>query len=268
MPPQPNKPTPPAVQQSSSVVTFAPVQPGKKGHRILLYGTGGIGKTSLACLAPGPVAFVDADESLEILCQQIECKPVRVPVSDFKSLRDALKSSGWDNVKTIVLDTATKIEEWAVAETLRTVKHEKGHPVQSVEDYGFGKGFQFVFDTFLPLLADLDRHVREGRNVILIAHDCTSNVPNPTGEDWLRYEPRLQAPASGKASIRARLKEWCDHVLFLGYDVVVAKDGKAQGSGTRTLHASELPHCMAKSRTFAGTVDVVNGESPWENFIK
>ena len=29
--------------------------------------------------------------------------------------------------------------------------------------------------------------------------------PNPAGEDWLRYEPRLQSPNSGKASIRLRV---------------------------------------------------------------
>ena len=68
------------------------------------------------------------------------------------------------------------------------------------------------------------------------------------GEDWLRYEPRLQSPASGKSSIRLRLREWADHVLFMGYDVNV-KDGKGQGAGTRTLYPAELTHCMAKSRT-------------------
>ena len=45
------------------------------------------------------------------------------------------------------------------------------------------------------------------------------------------------------------MREWADHVLFIGYDVAVNKDGKGQGVGTRTLYPSELPHCMAKSRT-------------------
>ena len=63
-------------------------------------------------------------------------------------------------------------------------------------------------------------------------------------------EPRLQSPASGKASIRLRVREWADHVLFIGYDVTV-KDGKGKGSGTRTIYPCELPFCMAKSRTLA-----------------
>jgi hypothetical protein len=75
-------------------------------------------------------------------------------------------------------------------------------------------------------------------------------VPNPLGEDWIRYEPRLQSPSSGKSSIRLRTREWADHVLFFGYDIDV-KDGKGRGSGTRTVYPCELPHCMAKSRTLA-----------------
>jgi hypothetical protein len=269
--PSGNRPPPaPVKQQSLSKVVFGQI-PASKGQRIVLYGTGGIGKSTLACLAPGPVAFLDADESLAILKTQLVEQdiplPILIPANDWKSAQAALQADGYDKVKTIVIDTATKLEEWSVAHTIATVKHEKGNAVTSIEGYGFGKGFQHNFETFMKLLAELDRHIRAGRNVILIAHECTSNVPNPRGEDWTRYEPRLQSPKSGTASIRARLKEWADHVLFLGYDVAV-KDGKAQGSGTRTLYTAELPFCMAKSRTTNEQIDITLGESPWDRIIK
>lgn len=264
---QTTMPTPPPNQASANKVVFSKPDM-KRGHRVVLYGTGGVGKTTLACLAPGKVAVIDLDESLSTLAHSLDEQPFVVDAKDWKQVRSVLQSDGWDQVKTIVIDTATKLEEFAVAHTIATVKHEKGHNVSSVEDYGYGKGFQFVFDTFLPVLADLDRHIRAGRNVVLIAHECTQNVPNPRGEDWLRYEPRLQSPSSGKASIRHRIKEWADHVCFLGYDVEVNKDGKGQGAGTRTLYLSELPHCMAKSRTFSGTIDIEHGANPWGIFIK
>lgn len=237
-----------------SSVAFAPISSGS-GHRVVLYGPGGIGKTTLAAIAPGPIAFFDLDESLPVLYPQlppaIQQRLQGVSTSgDWAGLRDALHAPGWDGIKTLVIDSATKAEELAVAHTLATVPHEKGHRVQRIEDYGFGKGYSHVYDTFLCLLGDLDQHVRAGRNVILICHDCISSVPNPHGEDWLRYEPRLQSPASGKASIRLRVREWADHVLFVGYDVDVT-EGKGKGRGTRTLYPSELPHCMAKSRTLS-----------------
>lgn len=236
------------------------------GHRIVIYGPGGIGKTTLCSQLPGPVAVFDLDESLGKLGLE-GMLPVD-GIESWQDMRTALQSDGWDDVKTIVIDTATKAEELAVAHTLATVKHEKGHVLSSIEGYGYGKGFQHVFEVFLPLLADLDRHCRAGRNVVLVCHDCTSNVPNPAGDDWLRYEPRLQSPSSGKASIRLRIREWADHVLFLGYDVDVDKDGKGRGCGTRTIYTAELPHCMAKSRTTIQPIPLDDGVDVWGTIIR
>lgn len=244
-------PPAPPVQQRRAVL-FAGIDERSTGHRVLLYGPGGIGKTTLAVHAPGPVAVLDLDDSLPRLRGQLgpAAAAVRtVPdIATWMDLRDALQSDGWEAVRTIVIDTATRAEELCAAHVLATIPHEKGHRVQRLEDYGYGKGTGHLFETYLPLLGVLDRHCRAGRHVILVAHDCTTSVPNPAGEDWIRYEPRLQSPASGKASIRLRTREWADHVLFMGYDVNV-KDGKGQGAGTRTLYPAELPHCMAKSRT-------------------
>jgi hypothetical protein len=236
--------------------------PNSSGHRVVIYGPGGIGKTTLACLAPGPVAFFDLDDSLGILRGQLP-EDVQKQINridpaiagDWQGIRNTLHMGGWEDIKTIVIDSATKAEELALAWTLANVPHEKGNKIQRIEDYGFGKGYQHLYETFLTLLGDLDQHSRAGRNVILICHDCTANVPNPSGEDWLRYEPRLQSPSSGKSSIRLRVREWADHVLFVGYDMAV-KDGKGdQRTGsTRTIYPVERPHCMAKSRTLSESI--------------
>jgi hypothetical protein len=266
---------PPAVpmMQVRKAVQFGEVA-GSSGHRVLLYGPGGIGKTTLASQLPGPVAFIDLDESLPRLRSQLEesgrmanIMPV-TGIHNWQTLRDVIQADGWEKVRSIVIDTGTRAEELAVAHTLENVLAD-GKRVTSVEGYGYGKGYGFVFDTFLPLLADLDRHARAGRNVVFVCHDCTSTVPNPAGEDWLRYEPRLQSPNSGKASIRLRVREWADHVLFVGYDVSVGKDGKGSGRGTRTLYSAEVPHCMAKSRTTQETIPLGNdGETVWGGIIR
>ena len=264
---------PPPPQTVRKTVSFGTIAKAA-GHRIIVYGPGGIGKTTLAAQLPGPVAFIDLDESLPRLHTQFDAAGLSgniLPVSgvvDWQTLRDVLQADGWESVKSIVIDTATKAEEMAVAFTLANTLMEGGKKAGSVEGYGYGKGYGHVFDTFLPLLADLDRHCREGRNVVLVCHDCTNTVPNPAGEDWLRYEPRLQSPNSGKASIRLRVREWADHVLFIGYDVNVGKDGKGRGAGTRTLYTSELPHCMAKSRTTQEAIPVDgDGAAVWRKII-
>lgn len=256
-------PPPPPPQQTRAQVSFGKIdQPA--GHRTVIYGPGGSGKTTSAAKC-GKVAFFDLDESLARLRPEGDILPVNWGET-WADLRSTLQMDGWDGIGAIVIDTLTKAEELCVAHTIATIPHEKGHRVQRLEDYGFGKGYTHVYDTFLPILSDLDRHCRAGRHVILICHDCTSTVPNPNGEDWLRYEPRLQNPGSGKASIRLRVREWADHLLFLGYDVDV-KNGKGKGSGTRTIYPMELPHCMAKSRTCQQPFPLIDGSEVWKNII-
>jgi hypothetical protein len=221
-------------------------------QRVVLYGAGGIGKTTLAALAPKPIILDIEEGSRELDAQRVD------GIGDFATLLEVLRSDLLDDFSTVVIDSATKAEEFAVAHTLDTIPHpDKGHKVDSVEGYGYGKGYSFVYDTFLLLLQELDAQVRKGRNVLLIAHDCVESVPNPLGDDWIRYEPHLQRPKSGKGSVRNRVVQWADHVFFLAYDVI-SEEGKARGAGTRTIFPSELPTHIAKSRLLA---DPMNFES-------
>lgn len=181
----------------------------------------------------------------------------------WEDLRDVLHDENlFSGYNAVVIDDLAKAEELATNYVIRTVPHEKeGRSIKSIEDYGWGKGATHVYEAFLNLLADLDNHVRKNRWVLCIAHDCTANVPNPSGEDWIRYEPRLQSPASGKSSIRHRVKEWCDHLLFVGFDTAVNRDGKATGGGTRTIYPSEMPTHWAKSRSLADPIYYEKGSS-------
>lgn len=245
----------------------------KKGQRLGIYGSGGIGKTSLACQLPGKTAMLDADESLSTLRGQLELVdiplPVIIPATNFGELLYILTADGWQGIDNIVIDTGTRVEEWAKAYTLANVKTKTCTSPKKLEDYGFGKGEGFLYETFISLIPHLDSHIRAGRNVVWIFHECINVVPNPESEDWQRYEPRLNNPKSGKHSIRLHMKEWLDHLLFVNYDVAVEKDErKGKGQGTRTIYTSELPFCMAKSRTTSDKFDVVHGQFDWRQIIK
>lgn len=216
----------------------------RRAQLVLIYGPGGIGKTSLACAAPNPVVLAVEDG----VGRSLYPETPRVDVSTWSDLRAALANPALHEFQTVVLDSATRAEELAVAHTLATIKTEKGGTATSIEGYGFGKGYQHLYETFLLLLQDCQQlHIRHGRNVVLIAHDCTTTAANPEGEDYLRAEPRLSSPNSGKASIRLRLREECDSVFYLSPDIN-AKDGRAVGGHSRTLRSNPIAWAMTKGR--------------------
>lgn len=258
-PPPASAPPPTAGSQPANVEGFQVSEGPKDGpQRIVIFGAGGGGKSTLASLIPGRNLFID----VEVGTRDLDVKRIDT-VKTLPDVRAILQSSIVDEYDTIIIDSATKLEELAIAYTLANVPNDKGQRVTSVEGYGFGKGYQHVFESFLLLIADLDRLLEKGKNVVLICHECTNDVPNPAGEDFLRFEPHLQSPKSGKSSIRNRVVQWADHVLFLGYDVV-AKDGKGKGGGTRTIHVQERPDHVAKSRR---VFDPVPFNDPTDNTI-
>jgi hypothetical protein len=264
----PARPSAPVAEKET--VTFTKIEKDTTGDRIVLYGSGGTGKTTLACSLPGPVAFFDFDKSLEKLGKQPGADKLLENVIEIKGvetwdqLRRKLQAAGWDSIRSIVIDSLSVAQAMAITWMFENIK-EKGAAVTRMEDYGYKAGYRHLFDTFCLLFADLDAHVKAGRHVVLICHDADSKVPNPQGLDWLRSEPRLENEKN--CQLRFRIKEWADHVLFVKLDVNVGKDGKGQGCGTRTVYTSELPHCMAKSRTTQGDFALIEGDDFWSKVI-
>lgn len=241
----------------------------KRAQRIVIYGPGGVGKSELCSLLPAagiePLFLDIEDGSGELDVARIASDQL----ADLDAIRAVLRNRDLlAPFGAVVVESLTRAEELCVAWTLANVKTEKGVQPKSIESYGYGKGYMHVFETFLRLLGDLDELARSGKHVICTAHECTASVPNPSGEDWIRYEPRLQSAAGGKASIRHRVKEWCDHLLFVGYDVAVNDGGKAAGAGTRTIHPIELPEHWAKSRSLSEPIGYERGDAAlWQQLF-
>lgn len=243
LPPPPGSPGTPTAKDSASGfgITKGRIS---GGQRIVVYGPGGIGKSTLASLAPNPV-FIDLQGGTrELDVSRFD------GIETFSDIRRALQSKEARNFSTTVLDNATDAQIWALAETLATVPNGNSGIAKNIESYGYGKGYRHLFDTFMLMIGDLDRLAGEGHDVILLAHSIVALAPNPEGEDFQRYELNLQDNKSGP--IRQSVFQWADHVIYVGYDVSAA-DGKGRGSGTRTLYTAERPDHVAKSRR----VDIV-----------
>lgn len=240
-PPPPNASATAAVDPATAA-QFAIIRGReRRAQRVMLYGPGGVGKSTLASLAPRPLVL-----DIEGSTSELEVARIKT-INSFPALRANLQA--YDRLAefdTIVLDTVTKAEEFAVAHTFDTVPNENGQRVDRLEGYGWGKGPRHVYDTFMLMLQDLDQLVERGKHVIVIAHSQVTTTVNPSGTDWWRHEPRLLS--SKNADIRERIYNWADHVLFVGFDVVVNKEGLGTGGGARTIHTRELPSHRAKTR--------------------
>jgi hypothetical protein len=213
----------------------------KAAQAVVIFGTGGIGKSTLAAGAPDPV-FIDIEHGTN----DLDVKRIgEGQILNWLDLREAVRSDVCKSSGTVVIDTGSAAEELCRKHVIANVPGGKNQIIKSIEDYGFGKGGTFLVEEWRNLLSDLDAHRREGRNVVLICHERVGKVPNPSGDDFIRYEPRLFSDRN--ASIMHVTKEWADHVLFVSYDVA-SKDGKAKGSGTRTIYTTEMATFMAKTR--------------------
>lgn len=258
-PPPPPPPPPPSTQRPQSPrATIPPIVelslssgPVTGADRVVIYGTGKIGKTTLAAYLPAPL-FLD----LEMGTRKLNvARDVPVTWDELRGKLAGIAKSPPDGLRSIVIDSCTKGEELATEYLIQNKKAARSIGadvyVDSIEAYGWGKGFTYLYEQFCGLLADLDRIIDRGLNVCLIAHDVSRTVPNPSGEDFLRWEPLLHAgDKKGRADIRALVKNWAEHVVYVGYDVHVKQgEGKGVGSGTRTLYTYELPTHIAGSRT-------------------
>lgn len=241
------------------------------GRRVVLYGEGGVGKTTLCAALPGTTAFFDLDKSLlklPALRTAIDSKRIAAVqgVTKWEDLRAALESTGWQGISNIVVDTMSVAEALAVDYVLRTVKRERGESATSIEDYGYGRGYRYVADAWELLIAALERHTDEGRNVILVCHSLIQNNTDPTDSDFPRYEPKLMHTASGKVSLRLRLRDWADDVIYVAKDRAI-KDGKAVSGNSRTAYTSDMGWCMAKSRQLIDPVPLVDGAAFWRKLF-
>ena len=84
-----------------------------------------------------------------------------------------------------------------------------------------------------------------GMNILLLGHSEIKQFRNPDGEDFDRYQMKLQPKASGL------IREWSDCVLFATFETVTKKQGgrhRGITTGARIIHAERRAAWEAKNR--------------------
>jgi hypothetical protein len=224
---------PPSRMSLGAVVRGRQVRP----LRILLAGVEGVGKSTFGGDSPSPI-FVGAEDGTDHL--DIERFP---SVDTWQEVLDAVHelTTKPHHYRTLVLDTV----DWAEPLLWRHVAARDGEA--SIESYGYGKGYAAALDEWQFFTQRLDqlRRVR-GMHVILLAHSSIRSFKNPLGDDYDRYELKLNQKAA------AWLKEWCDCSLFANFETFTEKDDKKRirglDTGARLIHTERRAAWDAKNR--------------------
>lgn len=235
--------------------------------RCLFYGPEGVGKSSLAADAPAPI-FLDVEGGADNL--DVARYPFRdedgghIPrtYAEVLAAIDDLARAKHD-YQTVVIDTVDALE--SLIHRHLCAEHGKA----SIEDFGYGKGYQAALDVFRQLTVRLETLRDRGLTVILVGHSITKAYKNPLGEDYDRFQLRIHDKAGG------HVKEWCDVVGFIRFDEAGAKlkgdtaqTKRARGysTGQRLVHLSRTAAWDAKARLGLPAQFELDAAHPWAPF--
>ena len=207
-----------------------------RAQKVVIYGPEGIGKTTLASQFPNPL-FIDTEGGTE----HFDVNRLEMP-ERWDQLLNMIKevSENPDICSTLVIDTADWCEQIAIKYIIDRAN------VESIEDFGYGKGYTYIGEEFARLLDKLNMVKDAGINVVVTAHAKMRKFEQPDEvgayDRWEMKLTRQSAPL---------LKEWCDHLLFCNYQTMVVemenKTKKAQG-GKRVIYTAHRPVWDAKTR--------------------
>ena len=278
-PPAKKKPPPPPKVAAPPPKVAAPKRVANKftvedwsgdaeGHKIILHGKYGMGKTNLAALAPTPVFIGGLDTGGSKIKHPVTGENLKVipGVETFQDVRDALHQVDlFDPYETVVLDTGTQLQHLGLLHTFATVRGPKGITCTDIEGYGYHKGYRHLYDVMHHILGDLDPLVKRGKNIIIVCQSIQTKVSNPGGEDFLRDTPDLQTDA--KANVAADYMSWADHIFMIDHHNITAEDKKAVATGGRVIKVHPEIHFEAKSRTLGQEYAVVSFEHKADDSI-
>ncbi len=230
----------PVANPAPSRMTLGSVVKGKRKQpiRCVLYGVEGIGKSTFGANAPAPI-FLGAEDGTA----QLDVTRFQTPET-WQEILDSIRvlTNDAHEYQTLIVDTL----DWA--EPLLWEHICKRDQQDNIEAYGYGKGYSAALDEWRVFLAALERMRKaKSMHLVLVAHSWIKPFKNPEGDDFDRYEMKLQAKAAGL------IKEWSDCVLFANYETFANKDSKTKrvrgvDTGARLIYTQRRAAYDAKNR--------------------
>lgn len=215
------------------------VKKGKivKPYFITIFGSTGVGKSTIASEAPNPIFACTEDGSDQLDVARL---PKITSYTKMVESIDALAKEKHD-FQTLVIDSLDHLEPLLWKSVCEKKKWE------TLEDGAYGKGYaeaNLVWHEFFSHLKAL----REKMNIVMICHQQVKSFNDPSlPAPYDRYELKLHKGAA------ALVKENCDALLFATYETVInidkaTKKAKAFGGDTRVMYTEYRASHDGKNR--------------------
>ena len=222
---------------------------------VIFYGPGGVGKSTAVSDLEGAL-WIDCENGTKFL-------PVkRVVPTGYPQVLDIIRAvrEKSDSYKGLVIDGIDSLERMVWDHVA------SANGVTNVESIPYGRGYKLAVTHWRDMLHAIEQVQGKGLPVVLIGHETSIKVEDPTGPTYDRISPRLHRDIvnllteRSDAVVHARLKT-ATRTTQDGRTLAV---GVGQQGGDRVFTAVGSPAVIAKNR-----LGIEAGEHPlsWKTFV-
>lgn len=194
--------------------------PSYKPSRIVVYGTHGVGKTSLLSRFPKPIALFTEEGERSITIRRFPQKAETFG-DVCKAINAVLRQPG--DRQTFGLDSLDWLEPLIWRETCERLA------IPDIESAGYGKGYTKADEVWSEFLQGMDAIRAEGLHIVLLAHHEVTKYEPPDSDPYNRFDLALHKRA------RAMIHEWADVVGFAYEKTYLVQKEEGAGKSKKTV---------------------------------
>jgi hypothetical protein len=242
----------------------------QNGQRIVIAGVEKVGKTTLACAAPGAL-LVPLEQGYSAM--PVTKTPMLETWEQVLALCDELRAAAIAGKihrgSSIAWDSATAIERLIHNYILRSDPQwtaKKGKITMESAHEGYGKAYSLANNEFDKWLFRMDELAfNAGINIVITCHVFPSRVVDPAHGEYDTWDLLLHSPKNNKTyGKREHLTQWADLIAFF-YEpmfVMKAEEGESMNRGMsqnqgRVLAVDRTPAWVAGNRYgMTGTLSI------------
>jgi hypothetical protein len=212
---------------------------------IVMHGVVGVGKSTFASESPKPI-FADVEDRTAHLNIHRLPKPGQYQYEDLLEQIDWLTTAKHD-YQTFVIDGFDRLELVVHEYLTRTRATDKGKKVSHIQDYGYGKGFEYAEQVWADLLDRLKTlRAKRSMTIILLGHSLQKDEEDVVrGEKYKRLKIKLQD------RVKAIVENESDCILFATHEVLITKDKQDKAvplsEGKSIMYTEYRPQWDAKN---------------------